>query len=376
MSSEAEAWLPLVTADRDRLVRLAREDRAALIDCLKALGLTKVGQRARAEAWCLQQSAAPSTQAGPRPPPAPSTQATTRPPPSSTAKEIRTYAPISINRTLVRFRLYSPARSSQPVPCYESPDTSSRVVERLVSYGHPITGSAEFEAANGEPWVRVIAPADGFVQLALVAPIGSGVQTYELAPRPSTMLPEPPRSPDADVTFTVTFNGRLDVFLGAMSSVLTALEPSELSTVDAWVVVCDGGASYEHRDIVQRAFPWMTFVGKGRALHRHPFSLNMLLASFVRTRYWLMWEDDWTLPIGGQVLSRARDVLESAGVQQVAVNGAWLDDSEALSRSVTAAGTAYAEIVYPEADRSRVRGYTGLGHLEALVRAYNAGKAL
>jgi len=167
----------------------------------------------------------------------------------------------------------------------------------------------------------------------------------------------------------------LDVFLGAMSSVLTALEPSELSTVDAWVVVCDGGASYEHRDIVQRAFPWMTFVGKGRALHRHPFSLNMLLASFVRTRYWLMWEDDWTLPIGGQVLSRARDVLESAGVQQVAVNGAWLDDSEALSRSVTAAGTAYAEIVYPEADRSRVRGYTGLGHLEALVRAYNAGNS-
>ena len=58
---------------------------------------------------------------------------------------------------------------------------------------------------------------------------------------------------------------------------------------------------------------------------------------------------------------------------QVAVNGAWIDVPEVLSQQQTAAGTPYAEVLYPAADRTRVSAYGGPGHLEALVRAYNAG---
>ena len=46
-----EPWCALVQRDKARLLSLAAGDRAALTCALKELGITKVGHRARAEAW-------------------------------------------------------------------------------------------------------------------------------------------------------------------------------------------------------------------------------------------------------------------------------------------------------------------------------------
>ena len=181
-----------------------------------------------------------------------------------------------------------------------------------------------------ETWVRVYHGVHGGGYL----PEGSmwrmkieeaeGLAPFELLRKPRNIWPEPNRLRNADVTFTCTFNGRIDAFFEAMGSVLRHLD--EVGTIDSWIIVCDRGATAEQRAEVMRALPWATVIGKGTALHGHAKTMNIIL-SLLRTRWWLQWEDDWTLtpsPHGGHgVLARAKEVCRE-GVHQVALNGAWL----------------------------------------------------
>ena len=170
------------------------------------------------------------------------------------------------------------------------------------------------------------------------------------------VLEEPLRDPfedQADVTWTCTFNGRLEAFFETLTSFLRELTPRSMRQVREWVVVADKGATADHRLAILHRAPWLTFVGKGRSLHRHPLSLNVLLDGFVRTRYWCQWEDDWAVPRGsgtapaGDLLQRALDVARHSGCHQVAMNGAftetWRDRSSeyVTARHRTAMGCDY-----------------------------------
>ena len=134
---------------------------------------------------------------------------------------------------------------------------------------------------------------------------------FELARSPRQCFPEPAREAGADVTFTCTFNGRIEPFFEAMGSVLAHL--GALGAVDSWIIICDKGATVEQRTEIMRALPWATLIAKGAALHRHPASMNILL-SLVRTRWWLQWEDDWRLPCSTNILMRALDVCQHVGI--------------------------------------------------------------
>lgn len=149
------------------------------------------------------------------------------------------------------------------------------------------------------------------------------------------------------MTWTCTFNGRLEAFFDVLTSFLREASPRSQRRVRDWVVVADRGATVDHRLAIMsfsgvlsrlsrarpyraptryRA-PWLTFVGKGAALHRHPVSLNLLAESFVKTRFWCQWEDDWAVAAGsaraagGDLLQRAIDVRRATGCHQVSMNG-------------------------------------------------------
>ena len=97
----------------------------------------------------------------------------------------------------------------------------------------------------------------------------------------------------------------------------------------------------EHRLAIVYRAPWLTFVGKGHSLHRHPLSLNFLLESCVKTRYWCQWEDDWYVvagscrAAGGDLLQRAIDVRRQTGCQQVSMNGAFTEPHPIYSSEYT-----------------------------------------
>ena len=123
--------------------------------------------------------------------------------------------------------------------------------------------------------------------------------------------------------------------------------------------------------------PWATLICKGEGLHRHPVSMNLLLAC-VRTEYWLQWEDDWELPRSIDMLSQARQVMRESKVHQLALNGAWqLQDSawgafqphEHLRERTTLGGSTYLELLYPESHRQRCKTEP----LDSLIDGYLAG---
>ena len=210
-----EPWCELVQRDKARLVSLAAGDRAALNCALKELGITKVGHRARAEAWLLRlkpggSAADAGTPAAPIMPP--------HRPPEPAKRDYRPFAPLSLARTLARFHHCEPVRDRGQdfAQAHEWCDPASPIVAQWVA-GTTILGSAELEV-QGVRWMRVIAPKEGYVRCESLQPIGTGFVTYELAPRPSAVHPEPPRGADADVTFTVTFNGRITQLIDAMSA--------------------------------------------------------------------------------------------------------------------------------------------------------------
>ena len=295
-----------------------------------------------------------------------------------------------------------------PVPVHASPNGDASVVGRLLP-GALIISIAEvstLETKKGEEpsmqsWRRIHhgVIGGGYVRSGLLKPAelsffhDTSHAHFELVRRPREVWAEPERRPNADVTFTCTFNGRIGPFFEAIGSVLTNL--GDLGAVDSWVIICDRGASVEQRAEIGRALPWATVVNKGTALHGHAISMNLLLTAFVRTPFWLQWEDDWRLPAGGDVLSRAREVCQ-LGVHQVAVNGAWLESDAAwgrgkfdtrdhLRRRQTLRGNAWAELLYPVEHAQRVAQATELaaqesgrgtgGATDELIEAYLAGVA-
>ena len=161
------------------------------------------------------------------------------------------------------------------------------------------------------------------------------------------MLVVPPLCDEAaDVTWTCTFNGRLEALLESLESFLQACKPATLRRVRDWVVVCDGGASVDDRVAIVRRAPWLTVIAKGSSMQGHARSLN-LLSALVRTKWWLQWEDDWRLERGLDdrgldIVERALDAATASGCAQVAVNGAFLD-----------AGAADYELTRPPASRHR-----------------------
>ena len=268
---------------------------------------------------------------------------------------------------------------------HSDPSSDSSEVGRLRP-GAVAVVFAEVVVASGERWLRIhnAAHCSGFITKngtsTLSAPSlsNSSNAAYDLVRRPRNIWPEPVRDiAHADCTFTITFNGRIGPFFEAMGSVLANL--GELSMIDSWVVICDRDATIEHRAEILHALPWATIINKGAALYRHPVSMNILLSAFVRTRWWLQWEDDWCLPPGGDVLARAREVAQ-LGFHQVAVNGAWLEFDPAwgslktekhLSHQNTLTGNQWAELHYPQEHFERVA--SGREALDALVEGYLAG---
>ena len=183
------------------------------------------------------------------------------------------------------------------------------------------------------------------------------------------VVEEPLRDPcpeHAQVTWTCTFNGRLEAFFETLTSFLRELEPRSMRHVREWVVVADKGASADHRLAIVHRAPWLTVIAKGKSLHRHPLSLNILCEGFVKTRYWCQWEDDWAVAPGsarapgGDLLQRALDVARCSGCHQVSMNGAftetWRERSTeyVTSKQRTPMGCAYVVTELAPAHRTPI----------------------
>lgn len=136
---------------------------------------------------------------------------------------------------------------------------------------------------------------------------------------------------DGDVTWTCTFNGRIDSFFEALESFVAACKPATLRRIRDWIVIADSGANTEHRVAIMRRAPWLTLICKGPSMHGHARSLNML-TQLVRTKWWVQWEDDWRIDSrrdGPDIIERALEAAMSSHCRQVALNGAFLDGDEA-----------------------------------------------
>ena len=182
-------------------------------------------------------------------------------------------------------------------------------------------------------------PADALADGAVVDVFLGGAAAPPASPPPAERepehaVPEPARPrawADAPLTWTCTFNGRLEPFFRTLASFLRETSAASQRLVRDWVVVADRGATTADRVAIVTRAPWVTLVCKGKPLHRHPCSINLLLDGFVKTRWWLEWEDDWVMPPGsgaapgGDVVQRALAVQRASGATQVAMNGAFLD---------------------------------------------------
>ena len=281
---------------------------------------------------------------------------------------------------LERYRVWAMGGAS----VYASPNVASDRVLQLAR-GSALLAMGSLRDASGRLWLKICDPDDGYVDhdAAECKEAFDNPRTrFELTRLPAMVLPEPPRDATADTTFTCTFNGRLQALFEAVGSVLHELGGRRLRRIDSWVIIADQGASHAQRLEVQKVLPWATFISKGAALGRHPVSMN-LLGPFVRTRWWLMWEDDWALPSGsGDVLERAIDVARHGGFHQVAMNGSWLQGDGAWGTrgapdapvQHTPDGTAYVRVEYPADDRRRVLQAGGtLPATQALASSYIAG---
>ena len=254
---------------------------------------------------------------------------------------------------------------------HTSADATSPVVARLQT-GSVCVSLAEVTTATGEHWSRVIHGVEGHgylnasdvtrIRAISKSPFFHG-DRFILMRAPRQTFPEPKRNADSatlDTTFTITFNGRIGPFFEAMGSVLQHL--GDVGCIADWVVICDGGATAEQREEILHALPWVSFVGKGAGLHRHPVSMNIQLA-LVRTRWWLQWEDDWCLDAPIDLLTKARDAIAHSNVHQLAINSAWqrndalwgtCEPAMHLAQHTTARGVEYAEVLYPEDQRQRL----------------------
>ena len=260
-----------------------------------------------------------------------------------------------------RFRVWAKGGAAvlaEPLP------TSALVVQ--LRRGDALLAIGSLCDHAGRRWLKICDPHDGYVDFEAAQckdAFDDPKMRFQLTRAPDFVLPEPPRDISADTTFTCTFNGRLRALRDAVGSVVRGLDRASLRRIDSWVIIADQGATTAQRLEVQRMMPWATFIAKGAALRRHPVSMN-LLGPFVRTRWWLMWEDDWAWPrsAGDNLLARAIDVAETSGIHQVAMNGSWLTRDGAWGvRGApeqlvqhTPRGTPYVDVVYPQADRQRV----------------------
>lgn len=277
--------------------------------------------------------------------------------------------------SLDRYRVWGVQGETIYAGCSDQADVVGRVKRgaALLAIGQLSMG--------GRRWVRIIDPYDGYADSSgLKLAFDEPSLHFQLVRVPRAEWPEPRRGQAADVAFTITFNGRIKAFYEAIGSVLTQLSSSSLATIDTWVVVCDKGATSEQRVELMRSLPWMTFIGKGSSLHGHPISMN-LLAPFLRTQWWVQWEDDWALPADGSarnLLDRARDVAIEGCYHQVAVNGAWQRTDPAWGEKGppkerqgrrTTHGTPYLDVNYPPEDRSRMRD-----SIHSLVNGWSANQ--
>ena len=273
----------------------------------------------------------------------------------------------------------------------EHPSSEARALG-ILSPGAIVVSLAEVITLDQEKWLRIHSVlGDGYLPEKTLwrVRLEGDEALFELARRPRLIWQEPVRHAHADVTFTCTFNGRVAAFFDAMRSVLTNLD--DIGSIDSWIIVCDRGATADQRAEIVRAMPWATLIAKGTALHTHAVSMNLIL-SLLRTRWWLQWEDDWTLNPGGGgrgVLSRSREVAMQ-GVHQVALNGAWLDHDSVWrgSRSkvsleehpprhaVDGSGmpevfNRWAEVIYPDDQRARITA--GQEGIDSLIDSYLQG---
>jgi len=151
-------------------------------------------------------------------------------------------------------------------------------------------------------------------------------------PRPElcALAPRHPPTPSAEacVTFTCTTHRRLAAFLRTFDSVLENLQDQHL--IQSWIII-DDDSTLEDRLFMQLRYPFVTFVGKGHGFKKQPTSIQMIL-SLARTRYALMWEDDWTLlePLSVQGLVQA---MKTHHLHQLTLHAWGLDSSRYVTTS-------------------------------------------
>ena len=120
-------------------------------------------------------------------------------------------------------------RVTQPdgAKIHAKPSADAPAVGRL-RRGGVCVSLAEIAAPNGELWHRVAhgVAGDGYMNAAHARPVnvqfefGGQSDKFELLRAPRDVFPEPPRDAGGrDVTFTITFNGRIGPFFEATGSV-------------------------------------------------------------------------------------------------------------------------------------------------------------
>ena len=315
------------------------------------------------------------------------------------AKEFGSWPPLNANE-------YRPAAFLQ-LERYRTWGTGGAVVRAQAAVasdqvGHVKRGGALLAIGSvqvdGRLWLKTCDPHDGYVDFRAADCKDASDEPrkqFEIVKAAKFVLPEPPRDARADITFTCTFNGRLGALCESISSVLRELDAASLRSIASWIIIADKDATPHQRLEAQRVMPWATFICKGSSFSRHPFSMN-LLGAFVRTRWWVMWEDDFALSPGcSDLLARAKCVASETGYQQVAMNGAWLDgdfawgargppDSTRARQTESLVGgrpVQYMRVDYPEGDLKRVRtglassrsARNSLAAVETLADAYLAG---
>lgn len=92
-----------------------------------------------------------------------------------------------------------------------------------------------------------------------------------------------------DISFTITTCKRLNLFIQTINRLL--INCKNLEIIKYWICI-DDNSTEEDRIIMQKKFPFFTFIFKKPEEKGHIPSMNMLWSS-LKTKYVLHFEDDW-----------------------------------------------------------------------------------
>lgn len=92
-----------------------------------------------------------------------------------------------------------------------------------------------------------------------------------------------------DITFVITTCKRLDYFINTIDKFL--LHCQDIHIISKWICI-DDNSSEEDRLVMKQKYPFFKFILKNEDEKGHAKSLNIML-DIVKTKYVLMFEDDW-----------------------------------------------------------------------------------